>query len=433
MDENKLSGPIPSCIGNLTRMLSISLASNAFTSIPVSMWSLSNVWFMNLSVNLLSGYLASEIEKLVILQTLDLSKNQLSGSIPGTLSNLKMLKQLNLSDNAIQGNIPTIIGDLASLESLDLSSNNLSGIIPKSLEKLPYLKHLNLSFNMLGGPIPVNGAFGNFTIQSFMGNKNLCGNSKLMLPPCPDANTLPKSRKVSFWLKYVLSPIAAVLLGVFLIFLYVKYWRKNKNLPVSVSSTNLSIQLGHKYISYYELLGATNNLSQDNLLGIGSFGSVYKGTMPDGEIVAVKVFDLQAEGALTSFDRECQVLRSVRHRNLVKIISSCSNLDFRALVLEYMPNGSLEKWLYTDQGPNSCLDMVQRMDVMIDIASGLEYLHHGYSEAIVHCDLKPSNILLDEDMVAHVADFGIAKFLAKYKSMTQTATLGTMGYVAPGK
>ncbi|KAH7522630.1 hypothetical protein FEM48_Zijuj07G0159200 [Ziziphus jujuba var. spinosa] len=143
------------------------------------MWSLSNVWFMNFSVKYLTGHLSLEIGKFMNLQMLDLSYNQLSASIPQMLSNLKMLQQLNLSNNAFQGNIPTSIGDLASLESLDLSSNNLSGIIPKSLEKLHYLTYLNLSFNMLNGPVPITGTFANFTLQSFMGNPNLCGNSKL--------------------------------------------------------------------------------------------------------------------------------------------------------------------------------------------------------------------------------------------------------------
>lgn len=427
--ENNLSGLIPSCFGNnLTKINRIYFSSNAFTSIPNTMWSLTNAWFMNFSHNSLTGYLSPEIGKLVILQTLDLSNNRFSGTIPATLSNLKMLQQLNMSHNAFQGNIPISIVDLASLESLDLSSNNLSGIIPESLEKLRYLNFLNLSFNMLSGPVPVNGAFPNFSIRSFMGNRDLCGNSsKLKLLPCPD--TAPtRSRKATFWLKYVLPPIASVILGVLLLTLYMKCWRKSKNL--SLSSTGLSLKLGHKHISYYDLLSATNNLGEANLLGSGSFGSVYKGTMPDGEIVAVKVFDLEVEGAVTSFDRECQVLRNVRHRNLVKIITCCSNLDFRALILQYMPNGSLEKLLY-NQGPNS-LDILQRMNIMIDVAMGIEYLHHGYSEPIVHCDLKPSNVLLDEDMVAHVADFGIAKILAKYKSMTQTGTLGTLGYIAPG-
>ncbi|XP_048332952.2 probable LRR receptor-like serine/threonine-protein kinase At3g47570 [Ziziphus jujuba] len=282
------------------------------------MWSLSNVWFMNFLVNSLAGHLPLKIGKLVNLQMLDLSYNQLSASVPQMLSNLKMLQQLNLSNNAFQGNIPTSIGDLASLESLDLSSNNLSGIIPQFLEKFHYLTYLNLSFNMLNGPVPVNKAFANFTLQSFMGNPDLCGNSKLKLPPCP--NTTPsKSRKAMFMLKYIISPIAAVILVALLIILSIKR-RNSKNQPSS--EIDLSINLGHKHISYYELLRAIDILIEVNLLGSGSFGSVYKGTMSDGEIVAVKVFDLEVEGAIKSFDRECQVLRNMRRKNLVKIISS---------------------------------------------------------------------------------------------------------------
>ncbi|KAF5731789.1 LRR receptor-like serine/threonine-protein kinase [Tripterygium wilfordii] len=122
-------------------------------------------------------------------------------------------------------------------------------------------------------------------------------------------------------------------------------------------------------------------------------------------------------------------MHNIRHRNLVKIISSCTNnMDFKALVLELMPNGSLQKWLYSH---NYFLDIVQRVNIMQDIASALEYLHQGYSTPIVHCDLKPSNILLDEDMVAHVGDFGIAKLLGEGEDMRQTMTLATIGYMAP--
>lgn len=127
---------------------------------------------------------------------------------------------------------------------------------------------------------------------------------------------------------------------------------------------------------------------------MGGFGSVYEGTLTNGMILAVKVFNFQTEGAFKSFDTECEILRNIRHRNLTKVISSCSNLDFRALVLEYMLNGSLEKWLYSH---NYFLDILQRLDIMIDVASALNYLHHGYSTPLVHCDLKPSNVLLDED------------------------------------
>lgn len=129
-----------------------------------------------------------------------------------------------------------------------------------------------------------------------------------------------------------------------------------------------------------------------------------------------------------SFDTECEVLRRVRHRNLCKVIGSCSIEDFKALVLEYMPNGSLERWLYLE---NNFLNIMQRLNIMIDVACALEYLPHDYSIPIVHCDLKPSNMLLDSSMVAHLSDFGITKLLSDGVSITLTRTLAALGYIAP--
>ncbi|MBA0809325.1 hypothetical protein Gohar_024990 [Gossypium harknessii] len=164
------------------------------------------------------------------------------------------------------------------------------------------------------------------------------------------------------------------------------------------------------------------------MLGSGSFGYVYKGRLSDGMEVAIKVFNLQIEGAFRSFDIECEAMRNIVHRNLVKVITCCSNVDFKALVLDFMSNGNLEKWLHS----NSCfLDIIQRINIMVDVAAALEYLHTGHPTPIIHCDLKPSNILLDEDMVAHVGDFGIAKLLGEGDVVKQTMTLATIGYMAP--
>ena len=136
---------------------------------------------------------------------------------------------------------------------------------------------------------------------------------------------------------------------------------------------------------------------------------------------------------------ECCVLRNIRHRNRVKIITVCSSIDyqgndFKALVYEYMVNNSLEEWLHPKLAHQS-LNFRQRLDIAVDVAFAMEYLHHGCGESIVHCDLKPSNILLDQDMVAHVGDFGLAKFLATSQTFQSTSlgVRGTVGYTPPGQ
>ncbi|KAH0694823.1 hypothetical protein KY290_023115 [Solanum tuberosum] len=222
----------------------------------------------------------------------------------------------------------------------------------------------------------------------------------------------------------VCQGIALVFVPIAFLFLWIRY-RRGKRFPQRADS--LSIVTTER-ISYYELLQATDSLSESNLIGSGSFGYVYKGVLRSGTAIAVKVFNLQLEEAFKSFDTECEVLRSLRHRNLVKVITSCSNLDFNALVLEYMSNGSLDKYLYSH---NYFLDIRQRLSIMIDVACALEYLHHGCSSPVIHCDLKPSNVLLDEDMVAHLSDFGISKLLGEDKSDLYTKTLATFGYIAP--
>ena len=206
--------------------------------------------------------------------------------------------------------------------------------------------------------------------------------------------------------------------------------RRNKRSTKNANQEVLLPLATWRRTSYLDIQRATNGFDECNLLGKGSFGSVYKATLSDGTNVAIKVFHLQLERAFKSVDSECEILRNVRHRNLIKIISNCCNIDFKALVLEFMPNGSLEKWLYSH---NYFLDIQERLNVMIDVGSALEYLHHGYSPSVVHCDLKPSNILLDKNMVAHVSDFGISKLLGDGENFeTRTMTMATVGYMAPG-
>uniref|UniRef100_A0A0E0MMN2 non-specific serine/threonine protein kinase n=1 Tax=Oryza punctata TaxID=4537 RepID=A0A0E0MMN2_ORYPU len=182
-------------------------------------------------------------------------------------------------------------------------------------------------------------------------------------------------------------------------------------------------------------------------LRVGSFGSVYKGTMMSNDqevVVAVKVLNLQQRGASQSFGAECETLRCARLRNLVKILTVCSSidssgLDFKAIIFDFLPNGNLDQLLHqhpSEHGNQTGVDLVQRINIAIDVASALEYLHQYRPAPIVHCDLKPSNILLDNDMVAHVGDFGLARFVDHDQnslpdiSSGWATRRGTIGYAA---
>jgi LRR receptor-like serine/threonine-protein kinase FLS2 len=374
---------------------------------------------------------------MTMVQEINVAVNRLTGSIPSGLESCTEVQYLNLSWNSFDGPIPDSLGKLKILEDLDFSGNNFSGTIPMSLEDLKMLHHLNFSFNKLTGKVPKGGIFTKIRSRAFMGNLGLCG-PWLQLPPCP--SPIANIHNNHWLIKRVIIPVGITVFVICSLFIGFLIWQYGKGRVRGELSPRLHItesiplNTGPPRISQEELISATNGFSGANLLGVGSFGSVYKGVLTDGTLIAIKVLNLQNEEAHKSFISECNVLGRVRHRNLIRIITCCSNIDIKALVFPYMQNGSLEKWLYPD-GDVCQLSFNQRLHMAIDIAQGLAYLHHQCFVQVVHCDLKPSNVLLGDDMTAYIADFGIARliFARNMDSVTSTHTLkGSIGYIAPG-
>ncbi|XP_040942100.1 G-type lectin S-receptor-like serine/threonine-protein kinase SD2-5 [Gossypium hirsutum] len=179
--------------------------------------------------------------------------------------------------------------------------------------------------------------------------------------------------------------------------------------------------------SYEELKNVTKNFS--NKVDEGGYGSVFHGTLPSGSEIAVK--HLVGFGAVNkSFVAEVQTIGSIHHFNLVSLVGFCAQKFNRLLVNKYMANGPLDRWIF-NKNYESALRWHIRKKIIIDIAKGLAYLHEGCLQKIIHLDIKPQNILLDENFNARVSDFGLSKLIGRDQSRVVTTIKGTPGYMAP--
>nr|XP_043633620.1 receptor kinase-like protein Xa21 [Erigeron canadensis] len=437
---NNLNGSIPSNLGNAKRLIQLNLDRNNLTGvIPRKLFELTSLSIiLNLGSNQLSGQLPTQIGNLKGLTEIILANNRLSGELPSSLGSCSSLENLNISNNFFSGSLPSSLGSLRALENVDVSYNNFTGQIPTYLETIP-LANLNISFNRFEGEVPKKGVFSDPGSVSIVGNGQLCGGVlELNLPKCSSNKQRRNSLSLAVILLISIIPVLLCVALVLLLFMCCRRKREvESDLPEPTSGQPL-IQ-----VSYETLHKATDGFSTTNLIGEGSFSSVYKGCLDadDGVLVAIKVLNLRRRGGSKSFISECEALRNTRHRNLIKVITCCSAIDFhgkefKAIVYEFMPNGNLDQWLHDVQKEHCRPSLLQRVCIALDVAYALDYLHSHAAKTIVHCDLKPSNILLDKDLVAHVGDFGLSKILqSEYHQNRQHSSSvgirGSIGYAAP--
>ncbi|CAM6043068.1 unnamed protein product [Sphagnum compactum] len=351
----------------------------------------------------------------------NLAHYNLSGPISHGFNNLVNLIQLDLQNNALNGSIP-ILTQLTSLTTLNLQNNSLAGELPYWLVQLPHLSVLLIQNNNFSGPIPPYFIPNNGTWTFVYTPGNLLLDS-------PISN--PKSTNIGI----IIGPIIGGSLTLVVIICVIVYFqRKKRHGKTTKLSEHLqmmkSTHRGAKPYSLDEVV-ATNNFK--TIIGKGGFGPVYYGKLEDGQDVAIKELDVKSTQGPSEFFNEVDVLSRVSHRNLVSLIGYCHEDNRKMLIYEYMHKGSLRDHLYATLTIEQ-LDWKTRMNIALNAAQGLEYLHSGSNQSIIHRDVKSSNILLSSNMeIAKVADFGLSRLIYGEDDITHVTTnvKGTAGYLDP--
>ncbi|XP_073006565.1 senescence-induced receptor-like serine/threonine-protein kinase, partial [Typha latifolia] len=340
-------------------------------------------------------------------------------------SNTPRITTLNLSSSGLTGDITTSFANLKALQNLDLSHNSLTGSIPDELSNLPSLKLLDLTGNQISGPIPVDllkrSQDGSLTLR-IEDNKDLCANG--------NSCELPPKKKNPMVLIIVIVAIVILVLLVMILLLHImRKWQDTAteaphidNPPIGGSSNAVgSFQFENQRFKYKELAAITDNFRRE--IGRGGFGEVYHGFLENGTQVAVKMRSNLSRQGLQEFLITVKHLMQVHHNNLVSMIGYCKDGDYLGVVYEYMSEGTLQDHLIGGASSDITLSWRQRLRIAIESAQGLKYLHNELKPPLIHGNMKTRSILLSENLLAKIADFGL--------SMGFHARIGTQGYIDP--
>ncbi|CAL4985071.1 unnamed protein product [Urochloa decumbens] len=473
INKNMFTGDLPEGLWGLPAATIIDVSDNGFTGAmsPVigQAQNLNQLWVQN---NRFAGVIPPEIGRLgQVLQKLYLSNNSFSGEIPAAIGTLSQLTALHLEENNLSGKIPEGIGGCVRLAEIDVSRNTLSGEIPASLSLLSSLNSLNLSGNRLDGSIPASlqalklssvdfssnrltgdvppGLLVIAGVQAFAGNPGLCVAGACNVDGDHKDGLLGRKSGV------VLLPVVLVSATLLLIagILFVSYrsfrleeMRKRRDMESGGGGGDWKLESFHPLeLDADEICG----VGEESLIGSGGTGRVYRLELKGhgGGVVAVK--RLWKGNAARVMAAEMAILGKVRHRNILKLHACLSRGDLNFIVYEYMPRGNLHQALRREAGKGGGrggggrpeMDWARRRRVALGAAKGLMYLHHDCTPAVIHRDIKSTNILLDHDYEPKIADFGIAVFAkvagdddspdSAAAAAESSCFAGTHGYLAP--
>ncbi|KAF2532941.1 hypothetical protein F2Q70_00031672 [Brassica cretica] len=397
----------------------------------------------------------------------NLGRQELTGSISPSFAKLDSLETINLSNNKLSGSIPEELTTLPKLRTLDVSNNDFYGGVPKFRQSVNVVTTGNLNIDK-DGPVSPSGVTPG--THGGSGDNSTGG-----------GGGGGESSKNSSSVKIIVPVVGVVVGALCLVGLGVCLYAKKRRRPAKVQSPNTNmvihphhsgdsdavkltvaasslnngggggtessyshsgsansdihvVESGNLVISIQVLRSVTNNFSEENILGRGGFGVVYKGELHDGTKIAVKRMEssVVSDKGLAEFKSEITVLTKMRHRHLVALLGYCLDGNERLLVYEYMPQGTLSQHLFHwKEEERKPLDWTRRLAIALDVARGVEYLHTLAHQSFIHRDLKPSNILLGDDMRAKVSDFGLVRLAPEGKYSIETRVAGTFGYLAP--
>jgi Leucine-rich repeat (LRR) protein len=461
LDGNMLCGPIPTWINSLNFLFYLDISANRLTGeIPTSLMNMPMLTSektaqMDPRVFDLPVYEDQSFQYRVTSafpKVLNIGSNRFTGCIPLEIGQLKALTELNISYNNLTGPIPPSICDLTNLQKLDLSNNNLTGDIPAALENLYFLSAFNISNNDLEGSIPTGGQFSTFQNSSFDGNPKLCGSS--LSHPCSSAKapqifTKQNNKKIIFVIAFSVffGGVAILLLvGRLLVSIRVKSItaKSRREAEGDAHTTSFRSSSEHALVmmpqvngdknnfTFSDIVKATNNFDKEHVIGCGGYGLVYKAELPDGCNLAIKKLNGNMCLMEREFTAEVEALSMAQHDHLVPLWGYCVHRNSRLLIYSYMDNGSLDDWLHNrDDDGSIFLDWPMRLRIAKGASHGLSYIHNVCKPQIVHRDIKSSNILLDKEFKAYVADFGLSRLILPNETHVTTELVGTLGYIPP--